>query len=198
MGRASGPSQTRPGQGRWVRLVGVAVGLAILMPVVIPTARWLGLWRPAEPAVWVRPAADADLAPEFAVRTVDGRPFALADYRGRPVILFFMAAWCSPCLFEARALARLYQEYRDRGLEVLAVDVDPSETEADVKTFQARGVPDAGYAWALDRGGLLVRAFKVRALDTTVIIGPDGRIVYRDELGTPYETLKEVVEQLWK
>lgn len=179
-------------------MVGVAVGLAILMPVVIPTARWLGLWRPAEPAVWVRPAADADLAPEFAVRTVDGRPFALADYRGRPVILFFMAAWCSPCLFEARALARLYQEYRDRGLEVLAVDVDPSETEADVKTFQARGVPDAGYAWALDRGGLLVRAFKVRALDTTVIIGPDGRIVYRDELGTPYETLKEVVEQLWK
>lgn len=191
MGQAGGP---RP----WLRLVWAAVGLAVVMPVVIPTARWLGLWRPAEPTAWVKLAAGADLAPEFSVRTVDGGRFALADYRGRPVILFFMAAWCSPCIFEARALARLHQEYRDRGLEILAVDVDPSETEADVQAFKARGVPEAAYAWALDQGGLLVRAFKVRALDTTVIIGPDGRIVYRDEVATPYETLKEVVEQLWK
>jgi len=114
------------------------------------------------------------------------------------VVVYFMAGWCLTCIFEARALARLYQEYRDRGLEVLAVDVDPSETEADVKAFRARGVPDAAYAWALDPGGLLSRTFKVWALDTTVVVGPDGRIVYRDEVGTPYETLKEVVDRLWK
>jgi peroxiredoxin len=179
-------------------LVWAAVGLAILAPVVIPTARWVGLWRSTEPAVWVRPAADAALAPEFSVRTVDGRPFTLADYRGRPVILFFMAAWCSPCAYEARALARLYAEYGDRGLEVLAVDIDPSEGEADLKRFREWAVPQAGYRWALDPEGALVRAFKVRALDTTVVIDPEGRIVYRDEVSTPYGTLKEVVGRLWK
>ena len=125
-------------------------------------------------------------------------PFTLADYRGRPVILFFMAAWCSPCAYEARALARLYAEYGDRGLEVLAVDIDPSEGEADLKRFREWAVPQAGYRWALDPEGALVRAFKVRALDTTVVIDPEGRIVYRDEVSTPYETLKEVVGRLWK
>ncbi len=114
------------------------------------------------------------------------------------MVVFFMAAWCSPCIYDARALAKLYAEYEGRGLEVLAVDVDPSETEADVRQFREWGVPEARYRWALDPEGNLVRAFKVRALETTVIIDPAGRIVYRDEVSTPYETLKEVVERLWK
>ncbi len=62
----------RSGAGLWVRLIGVGLGVVMLLPVIIPTARWLGIWRPAKPAAVVRPAEVPGVAPDFSVRTVDG------------------------------------------------------------------------------------------------------------------------------
>ena len=59
----------------------------------------------------------------------DGSVFDLTDERGNVVVLFFMAAWCTTCIPEARALNALYEEYGDRGLPILAIDIDPRDTE---------------------------------------------------------------------
>ncbi|MBI2322421.1 MAG: redoxin domain-containing protein, partial [Chloroflexi bacterium] len=60
--------------------------------------------RQALPAAAAAPATVAGApqpAPDFAVRTLDGRTFRLAEWRGQALVLFFMASWCVSCSFEA-------------------------------------------------------------------------------------------------
>jgi thiol-disulfide isomerase/thioredoxin len=110
-------------------------------------------------------------------------------------VLFFMASWCAPCLFEAEMLALLNERFRGRGLDIIAVDVDPTTRRADLEAFRA-GIRGGDYHWALDAGGRLAKAFDVRVLDTTVVIDRDRRIVYRDERLTRYDELHAVVAPL--
>lgn len=141
------------------------------------------------------PAGERPLAPDVSVVTLEGRRVSLAEWRGKPVVLYFMASWCASCVPEAQALAKVHQEYRSAGLEVLVLDVDPSMTEQDLHSFR-RFVPGAAYHWALDRGQAVTQAFQVRSLDTTIIIDRQGRIAYRDSAPTPMQTLRQEVARV--
>ena len=129
-------------------------------------------------------------APTVAVRTLSGQTFRLPA--GRPAVVYFMAAWCESCQFEANALARLQKHTGDR-VAILAVDVDPTDQPAATRAFfHAIGQPigPPGYQVAQDQGGKLAAAFAVRALDTTVVVNPAGRVVWRDAVPTDTATLQ--------
>ncbi len=113
-------------------------------------------------------------APAYAARTVDGDSLALADLKGRLVLLNIWATWCKPCREEIPALETLYQRHRTAGFEVIGVSIDaPSEagrlrpfvTELGAtyplwhdpddrvsSTFLALGVPAS---YLIDRDGIL-------------------------------------------
>ncbi len=75
-------------------------------------------------------------APDFALRTLDGRTVRLADYRGKTVIVNFWASWCPPCRQEMPEFEALYRERRAAGdLVVLALDYRPLDSERDVQRF---------------------------------------------------------------
>lgn len=65
-------------------------------------------------------------APDIAMRDLAGHAFRLTDLRGHAVILHFWASWCSPCKEELPALEKIYQEFKDGGLTVLAVSIENS------------------------------------------------------------------------
>ncbi|WP_322800062.1 TlpA disulfide reductase family protein [Thermoflexus sp.] len=135
-------------------------------------------------------------APDFTVPTLGGGTFTLSRAlgEGKPVVLFFMAYWCGTCIPEARALARLHQSVGDR-VVIVALDVDPTSTPEALMAFrEAAGSPD--YVWAFDRENAVALAYRVTRLDTTVIIDPRGRIVFRDEIPTSYETLAAQVARI--
>lgn len=133
-------------------------------------------------------------APDFDLTTLDGEPFSLSSQRGRPVVLFFMAGWCTTCLPEAEALGRIHAEFADLGVRVLAVSVDPADSPGQIRAFaEAAGSP--GYPFAHDEAGEVARAYEVLALDTTVMIDAQGRVVYRDSYVSPYEHLRAGVER---
>jgi peroxiredoxin len=151
-----------------------------------------------EPASGTAPAAAADAgaadrAPDLVVQTLDGQTFRLSDHRGQPVLLFFTASWCASCIPEIGNLNRLYELYRDRGLQVVVVSIDPSDTPADFQRFKqiAKG---GDYVWALDRGGQAALAYQVKMLETKVLVGRDGRIVARHVGREPFEAARAAVE----
>ncbi len=70
-------------------------------------------------------------APPFDLPGSDGRRHALADYRGRPLVVFFYPKAMTPgCTRETRAFAERYPEFRALGAEVLGISADPPEVQA--------------------------------------------------------------------
>lgn len=181
MVRTRPPTMHTAGWRRWLLVLGAVIGLG---------AALLALGWPRQPG-------GSGVAPtggpaDFAIETVDGGRFALADHRGKVVGVLVLASWCASCLVETQAWGRIVRAYGPDRVAALLVSADP----ADLERFrqQARG-PER--FWAIDRDGrALVLPFRVQTLDTTLLFDRQGRLAYRDSFPTPYETLKREVERL--
>lgn len=134
------------------------------------------------------------VAPDFTASTLDGGTFSLAEQRGRPTIIFFMAYWCGTCIPESQALAQLKDEYGD-SVRIVAIDVDPSSTPQALRQFKS-AAGNGAFVWAFDKEQQAVAAYQVRTLDTTFILDAEGHVVYRDSSPTPYDVLQETLTQL--
>jgi len=97
----------------------------------------------------------------------------LADLKGRVVYLDFWASWCVPCRLSFPWMNDMQARYGARGLQVLAVNVDAKRAAAD--TFLAQ-VP-ARFAIAFDSAGDTPRRYGVKAMPTSVLVGPDGTVL---------------------
>jgi peroxiredoxin len=134
------------------------------------------------------------IAPDFTILTLDGGTFTLANQRGKPVFIFFMADWCGSCIAEATALAQLQQEVGTK-VSIVVVNVDSSATPESLTQFK-KAAGNGNYTWAFDTDQTLVVAYQVTSLDTTFILDSDGRIAYRDQIPTPYQILKDELGKL--
>ena len=74
-------------------------------------------------------------APDFELKTVDGRAVKLSDFRGRAVVLNFWATYCAPCRVEMPWLIDLYRQYQSQGLEIIGVSMDDPGEAQQVTNF---------------------------------------------------------------
>lgn len=112
-------------------------------------------------------------APNFQLRDLNGHPVALADFRGKVVLLNFWATWCGPCRVEMPVMEQLYQLFPRKDFEILAVSTD-TQGVAVTRPFQQENhltfplLHDADY-----RVGLMYGA---RALPMTFMVDRQGVI----------------------
>jgi thiol-disulfide isomerase/thioredoxin len=76
---------------------------------------------------------DKELAPRFHAKTMDGQNFTNESIKGKVVLFEFWTTWCGYCVGEAPFVDQIAQEYKDKGLIVLAVDV--GESKKTVKRY---------------------------------------------------------------
>mgnify|MGYP005850304461 CR=1 FL=1 len=111
-------------------------------------------------------------APDFTLPGLSGE-VALADFRGKYVLLNFWASWCPPCLAEMPDLYVYHRQYQDAGFTLLAVNV--AEDEATVRAFLAANGFD--FPVALDTTGVVYQQYGGAGLPSSFLIGPQGTLV---------------------
>lgn len=121
-------------------------------------------------------------APGFSLPRTDGSQTSLSELRGHVVVLNLWASWCPPCRAEMPTLQRAYQEYRDQGLEILAINTTFQDSPQSALDFAG----DLGLTFPilLDESGDVSRSYQLRALPSTFFIDREG-IVRRVVLGGP-------------
>ena len=114
------------------------------------------------------------IAPDFELKTVDGRAVKLSDFRGRAVVLNFWATYCGPCRVEMPWLIDLYRQHQSQGLEIIGVSMDDSGEAQQVADF----VREFGVNYTIVLGNHTVGdAYGgARFLPQTFFIDRDGRI----------------------
>lgn len=121
-------------------------------------------------------------APDFQLELLRGGKVRLADLRGKVVVINLWASWCPPCRAEMPALARAYAENRERGIEILAVNMTYQDNAQAAAAFvQEYGLD---FKIPMDMQGEVGRLYQLRALPTTFFVDREG-IIQRVVIGGP-------------
>lgn len=126
-------------------------------------------------------------APDFVLEDLEGKKVKLSDYKGKVVLLVFSTTWCQYCRAEIPHLKKLYSQYKEKGLEIINIDIQ--ESREKVSSFAAKH--KLPYKVLLDNDGEVARTYDVRGVPTKILIGKDGKILCREcrSVGTLLESL---------
>jgi len=121
-------------------------------------------------------AAD-DPAPNVELRGPKGQRQRLADFRGKIVLFKIWASWCPDCKVLFPQLDRLSREFKPRGVEVIAVNVDEHRRDADafLKTQSHK------LRVMFDPGARVADAFGARGVPASYLIDARGMIRFAHE-----------------
>jgi peroxiredoxin len=148
--------------------------MMVTAPGVLLLLQQWGYWADGTATPAMPMSSQTVVAPDFALRDLDGTMRNLASFRGRVVLLNFWATWCPPCQTEMLSMAGLHQSYKDYGFEVVAVSSDVQGAEV-VQPFVIR--LHLSFTTLLDATGQVTRLYGVTSLPTTYLLDREGRLV---------------------
>lgn len=126
---------------------------------------------------------------DFAMADMDGKTVSSKDIRAKSKYTFidFWASWCTPCRKQGRELIPMYNQYKSKGFEVIAVSLD-----TDAKAWKKATEAD-GYTWTnlSDLKGFespLSKKYNIIAIPRNLLIDDKGNIVAMDLHGKELET----------
>lgn len=132
-------------------------------------------------------AAVGDRAPDFQLQDLEGNEVSLSSLRGSPILLNFWATWCPPCRLEMPFIQEVYQEWTDKGLVILAIDM--GESAATVRDFMQNN--NYTIPVLLDTRRVVSQKYNVTAIPTTFFIDRNG--VIQDKLIGPFPSKDSMV-----
>ncbi len=144
--------------GALVLLIGVALTVLIF---------GLALVRQQQGAPTTGPA------PDFTIKTFDGKEFTLSQQRGKVVVINFWASWCGPCRDEAAAFESLWQQYQDKAVVFLGITFadDPKDSEAFMAEY-GMTYPNAEDGKSEVSKGL----YRIQGVPETFVIDKQGNV----------------------
>jgi len=111
--------------------------------------------------------------PLFSLRDETGEVHELAEHIGSPVVLYFTHNMCHYCTQVIRFLKRAHEEYHERGLVIITINVWAEGGEMIRRYKDQFGLP---FLMLAGKDPELLRAYEVNYVPIIVFIGRDGRI----------------------
>ncbi len=113
----------------------------------------------------------------FKLSTIDDKELELESYAKEKVtLLVFSATWCPACRQEIPILNEYYNELKDKGLNVLSIDIQ--ESKEKVRSFVEKY--RINYPVALDTNANVARKYNVEGIPLNIIIDKSGVIRYKE------------------
>jgi cytochrome c biogenesis protein CcmG/thiol:disulfide interchange protein DsbE len=144
--------------------------------VLLASAAWIFISEPEANTLQAsqEAASVGFLAPNFTLTTMDGESVTLSDLRGHAVIINLWASWCLPCRAEMPAMQNVYDQYKESGLIILAVNASNQDNLASAQAF-VDGL-SLTYPILLDIEGKVSNLYNLLALPTTYFVNTEGII----------------------
>jgi len=125
---------------------------------------------------------DSDLvgspAPDFTLKSLDGREVKLSDYRGKETVLVaFWASWCGPCRIEMPSLEAFYQSHHGAGVQVLALSIDDDPAAAQQYADQNK-LP---FPVLIDSDQQAASEYHVEGIPVIFVVDPAGKVRFAHE-----------------
>ena len=115
-------------------------------------------------------------APDFKMKTIDGKTFKLSQLKGKTVVLDFWASWCPDCRKDAPEVVRMYKEYAPQGIEFVGVSMD-TDMEAWRKACEQFGIT---YTQVSELKKFketdIAKAYGVKWIPSMVVVDKEGKV----------------------
>jgi peroxiredoxin len=153
------------------KLLIAGVALALLLP---PSAVPQSCATEKDPATHTKVG---EQMPAIAVTDSEGHPFAMADQRGKVVVINFWATWCGPCKFEIPRLEKeVWQKYKDNP-NFSMVAIAREQTTEEIAPF--RSANHFSFPIAADPKRSTYKLFADSGIPRTYVIDATGKILFQ-------------------
>jgi thiol-disulfide isomerase/thioredoxin len=147
---------------------------------------------PAAAVVWERPTHPV---PAFSIPDTQGKPWKLADWSGKTLVISVWATWCTPCREELPQVEKFYQETKDRkDVALITFNVDEDITKV------APYIQDNKYTFPVFLARELVDSVSEKGYPQTWIVNSKGTLEWTLTSTDPKwrDTVKAKLEEMQK
>jgi len=112
-------------------------------------------------------------APDFSIKDQQGHLVKLSDHRGKVVFLNIWGTWCVPCVEEMPTMETLYNKFKDRRFQMMAVTID-NDWDTVNQFYKEQNLTVPAY---LAPGHQISNLYKVYKFPETFLIDENGYVV---------------------
>lgn len=123
-----------------------------------------------------------DKAPNFSAKTPEGAELSLKEALGKVTIIDFWASWCGPCRAENPKVVALYDDYHDKGLNIIGVSLDKEENKwiDAIKKDGLTWYQISNLAYWQDP---IAQEYEVKGIPATFILDENGVVIAKNLRG---------------
>ncbi|GGK15368.1 thiol-disulfide oxidoreductase ResA [Caldalkalibacillus thermarum] len=123
------------------------------------------------------PVKVGEPAPDFVLENLEGEKVRLSDYKGKGVFINFWASNCPPCREEMPYMENQYQQFKDKGIEILAVNI--AESHLTASRFAERY--GLSFPILLDQDRSVTHRYGVLPIPSSFFVDENGIVVDKVE-----------------